>query len=113
MFARRASLDHSTCGWAQFRFSLKKTHVVSSTIRNGARRGRESSKAPPDMKTGQSLRTCLSRVALTDHEAQSQVKDEEAAAERKTEDGYAEFKSVGMAARVQCRKEASEQDARS
>ena len=32
-------------------------------------------KAPPDMKTGRSLRTCLSRVVPADHEAQSQVKD--------------------------------------
>ena len=54
------------------------------------------------------MRTCVSRVVPGDHEARSQVKDEEAAAERKKEDGSAESKSVGRAARVQCRKEASE-----
>ena len=38
---------------------------------------RESSKAPPDMKTGRSMRTCLSRGVPADHEARSQVKVEE------------------------------------
>ena len=33
-----------------------------------------SSKAPPDMKTGRSMRTCLSRGGLADHEARIQVK---------------------------------------
>ena len=37
----------------------------------------ESMKAPPDMKTGRSLRTCLSRVVPADHEARSQVKVKE------------------------------------
>ena len=32
-----------------------------------------SNKAPPDMKTGRSMRTCLSRGVPADHEAQSQV----------------------------------------
>ena len=68
----------------------------------------EGMKAPPDMKTGRSMRTCLSRVRPADHEARSQVKDEEAAAERKQEDGSAEFKSVGKAARGQCNKGTSE-----
>ena len=44
---------------------------------------RESSKAPPDMKTVRSMRTCLSRGVPADHEAPSQVKDDEAAAEKK------------------------------
>ena len=35
---------------------------------------RESMKAPPDMKTGRSLRTCLSRGVPVDHQARSQVK---------------------------------------
>ena len=65
------------------------------------------------MKTGRSLRTCLSRVVPADHEAQSQARDEEAAAERKKEDGSAEFKNVVKAALVQCRTEASEEGARS
>ena len=33
-----------------------------------------SKKAPPDMETGRSSRTCLSRGVPADHEAQSQVK---------------------------------------
>ena len=70
-------------------------------------RQRERSKAPPDIKTGRSLRTCLSRVVPADHEAQSQVKDEKAAAERKKTDPQ-NSRDVEKAARVQCRKEASE-----
>ena len=35
---------------------------------------RESSKAPPDMRTGRSMRTCLSRGVPADHEARSHVK---------------------------------------
>ena len=38
-----------------------------------------SKKAPPDMWTGRSLRTCLSRGVPADHEAQSQVKRKTAA----------------------------------
>ena len=36
-----------------------------------------SMKAPPDMKTGQSMLICLSRVVPVDHEARSQVKVKE------------------------------------
>ena len=78
---------------------------------------RESRKAPPDMKTGRSLRTCLSRGVPADHEAQSQVKEEEEAAAgvkalkgsltqqkngRKTRSDIAEFTIVGTPA---CKRE--------
>ena len=36
-----------------------------------------SMKAPPDMKTGRSMRICLSRVVPVDHEARGQVKVKE------------------------------------
>ena len=76
------------------------------------REARESRKAPPDMKTGRSLRTCLSRGVPADHEAQSQVKEEDEAAAgvnalkgslteqkdgRKTRSDIAEFTNVGTA----------------
>ena len=49
----------------------------------------ESMKAPPDIKTGRSLRTCLSRGVPADHEARSQVKVNEKEREKQLqkEDG--------------------------
>ena len=38
---------------------------------------RESSKAPPDMKSGRSMRTCLSQAVPADHDARSLVKVKE------------------------------------
>ena len=81
------------------------------------------------MKTGRSLRTCLSRGVPADHEAQNQVKEEEEAAAgvkahrgsltqqkdgRKTRSDIAEFAIVGTPAckretRVHARLEDSQQ----
>ena len=63
-------------------------------------------KAPPDMKTGQFLRTCLSRGVPADHEARSQVRKKDSCKSEGTQRRphpkerlrTAKFKSVGTPA---------------
>ena len=72
-------------------------------------RQRESMKAPPDMKTGRDLRTCLSRGVPADHGARSQVKKKDTCKSEGTQKRphpkerlcTAEFKNSGTIARVQ------------
>ena len=58
----------------------------------------QRSKAPPDMKTGRSMRTCLSRGVPADHEARSQVKVKETSERRRSNEAsnevMTEFRDV-------------------
>ena len=76
-------------------------------------RERESSKAPPDMETGRSMRTCLSRGVPANHEARSQVKvrEKSSTAGKKAFTGGLKRSRDRIQtrgdARVQCKSEAS------
>ena len=72
---------------------------------------RESKKAPPDVQTGRSVHTYLSRGVPADHEARSQVKKKDSCKRESTRRRphprerlcTTKFKSVGTVARVHAR----------
>ena len=102
--------------------SRRRTSLYSRQVKCGRSRAdeletrereRESSKAPPDMETGRSMRTCLSRGVPADHEARSQVKvrEKSSTAGKKAFTGGLKRSRDRIQtrgdARVQCKKEAS------